>query len=134
MIDSTGIKAEGEGEWNTHKHGGSKRRIRRKIHVRIDKETLVVRVVDFTNRNGRNAPVLPDLLNQIPSDQEISSVNADGAYETRECDEAIAARNAHVVNPTRKSTSFWKPASARTIDRNKAVSGQLYLGLTLWRW
>jgi hypothetical protein len=27
LIDSTGIKAEGEGEWNARKHGGSKRRI-----------------------------------------------------------------------------------------------------------
>ncbi len=33
LIDSTGIKAEGEGEWNARKHGGSKRRIWRKIHI-----------------------------------------------------------------------------------------------------
>ena len=34
------VKAEGEGEWNTRKHGGSKRRIWRKIHIGIDEETL----------------------------------------------------------------------------------------------
>ncbi len=33
LIDSTGIKAEGEGEWNARKHGGSKRRLWRKIHI-----------------------------------------------------------------------------------------------------
>ena len=36
LIDSTGIKAEGEGEWNARKHGGPKRRIWRKIHIEID--------------------------------------------------------------------------------------------------
>ena len=36
LIDSMGIKAEGEGEWNARKHGGSKRRIWRKIHIGID--------------------------------------------------------------------------------------------------
>ena len=36
VINSTGIKAEGEGEWNARKHGGSKRRLWRKIHIGID--------------------------------------------------------------------------------------------------
>ena len=36
LIDSTGIKAEGEGAWNARKHGGSKRRIWRKRHIGID--------------------------------------------------------------------------------------------------
>ena len=42
LIDSTGIKAEGEGEWNGRKHGGPKRRIWRKIHIGIDEESLEV--------------------------------------------------------------------------------------------
>jgi hypothetical protein len=43
-VDSTGIKAvgEGEGEWNARKHGGSKRRVWRKTHIGIDEETLEV--------------------------------------------------------------------------------------------
>lgn len=36
LIDSTGIKSGGEGEWNARKHGGPKRRIWRKIHIGID--------------------------------------------------------------------------------------------------
>jgi hypothetical protein len=36
LIDSKGIKVEGEGEWNAHKHGGPKRRVWRKIHIAID--------------------------------------------------------------------------------------------------
>ena len=133
LIDSTGIKAEGEGEWNARKHGGSKRRIWRKIHIGIDEETLEVRAVEITSSNVGDAPVLPDLLNQIPSDQDIGSVTADGAYDTRKCHEAIAARNAHAVIPPRKNAKPWKPTSAGAIARNEAVSAQRYLGRTLWR-
>ena len=42
LVDSTGIKAEGEGEWNARKHGGSKRRIWRKIRIGIDEKTLEI--------------------------------------------------------------------------------------------
>ena len=133
LIDSTGIKAEGEGEWNARKHGGSKRRIWRKVHIGIDEETLEVRAVEITSSNVGDAPVLPDLLNQIPSDQDIGSVTADGAYDTHKCHETIAARNAHAVIPPRKNAKPWKPTSAGAIARNEAVSAQRYLGRTLWR-
>ena len=63
LIDSTGIKAEGEGEWNARKHGGSKRRVWRKIHIGIDEETLEVRAVEVTGSNIGDAPMLPELLN-----------------------------------------------------------------------
>lgn len=79
LIDSTGIKAEGEGEWNARKHGGEKTRIWRKIHIGIDEETLEVRAVEITGSNIADAPVLPELLEQIPPDQKISSGTADGA-------------------------------------------------------
>ena len=82
LIDSTGIKAEGEGEWNARKHGGSKHRIWRKIHIGIDEETLEVRAVEVTTNNVDDAPMLPELLGQIPLDQNIGSVTADGAYAT----------------------------------------------------
>ncbi len=85
LIDSTGIKVEGEGEWNARKHGGSKRRIWCKIHLGIDEETLEVRAVEITGSNIGDAPILPDLLGQIPVDQEIGSVTADGACDTRKC-------------------------------------------------
>ena len=76
LIDSTGIKAEGEGEWNARKHGGPKRRIWRKIHMGIDEETLQVRAVEVTTSNVGDAPMLPELLDQIPADQTIGSVTA----------------------------------------------------------
>ena len=89
LIDSTGIKAEGEGEWNARKHGGPKRRIWRKIHIGIDEETLEVRAVEVTTSNVGDAPMLPELLEQIPPDQVIGSITADGAYDTRKCHDAL---------------------------------------------
>lgn len=135
LIDSTGIKSKGEGEWNARKHGGSKRRIWRKIHIGIDEETLEVRAVEVTTSNVGDAPMLPELMNQISPDQDIGSVTADGAYDTRKCHDAIAARNAHAVIPPRKNAKPWKPTSAGAIARNDAISASRYLGRTIWkRW
>lgn len=133
LIDSTGIKAEGEGEWNARKHGGPKRRIWRKIHIGIDEQTLEVRAVEITGSNIGDAPMLPEMLDQIPPDQDVGSVTADGAYDTRKCHDAIAARGAHAVIPPRKNAKPWKPTSTGAIARNEAVRASRYLGKTLWR-
>ena len=99
LVDSTGIKARGEGEWNARKHGGPKRRLWRKIHIGIDEETLEIPAIEVTSSTIGDAPILPDLLNQIAPDQEIGSLTGDGACDTRKCHDAIAARNAHAFIP-----------------------------------
>lgn len=133
LIDSTGIKAEGEGEWNAGKHGGPKRRIWRKIHIGIDKETLEVRAVEITGSNIGDAPVLPELLDQIPANEHIGSVTADGADDTRKCHEAIAARNAVAVIPPRKNAKPWRPTSPGAVARNEALRASKCLGRAIWR-
>jgi hypothetical protein len=40
---------------------------------------------------------LPELLDQIPPDRALASVTADGAFDTRKCHDAIAARGAAAV-------------------------------------
>ena len=133
LVDSTGIKAEGEGEWNARKHGGPKRRLWRKIHIGIDEETLEIRAVEVTTSSIGDAPMLPDLLNQIPADEDLGSVTADGAFDTRKCHDAIAARNAHAVIPPRKNAKLWKADTPGAIARNEAVRSSKYLGRALWR-
>ncbi len=96
LIDSTGIKAEGDGEWCARKNGPSKprqslpgRRIQafadggRKIHLGTDAETLEIRAIEVTGAGVGDAPVLPELLDQIPAGQPIGKVSADGAYDIR---------------------------------------------------
>ncbi len=133
LVDSTGIKAEGEGEWNARKHGGSKRRLWRKIHIGIDEETLEIRAIEVTSSSIGDSPMLPGLLSQIAPIQEIGSVTADGAYDTRKCHDAIAARNAHAVIPPRKNAKLWKPDTPGAKARNEAVRSSKYLGRALWR-
>ena len=97
LIDSTGIKVEGEGEWNARKHVGPKRRVWRKVRPGIDEQTLEIRAVEVTSSDVGDAPMLPELLSQIPPEQEIASVTADGAFDTRKCHDAIAARGAAAI-------------------------------------
>jgi hypothetical protein len=61
-------KPEGECEWHTGKHGGSKRRQWRKIHLGVDEQTLEIRAIEITGSQIGDAPMLPDLLGQIPAD------------------------------------------------------------------
>ena len=133
LIDSTGIKDEGEGEWDARQHGGPKRRLWRKIHIGIDEQTLEIRAIEVTSSSIGDAPILPDLLNQIPPGQELGSVTADGAYDTRKCHDAIAARNAHAVVPPRKNAKLWRLDTPGAGARNEAVRSSKYLGRALWR-
>ena len=56
LIDSTGIKVEGE--WNARKRGGPKRRVRRKLHIGIDELTLEISAVEIIGSNTGDAPML----------------------------------------------------------------------------
>ena len=133
LVDSTGIKVEGEGEWHTRKHGGSKRRVWRKLHLGIDEGTLEIRAVEVTSSNVGAAPMLPDLLAQLPPDQEIATVTADGAYDTRACHNAIADRGAAAIIPPRRNARPWKPDTAGARARNEILRTSKHLGRALWR-
>ncbi len=133
LVDSTGINVEGEGEWNARKHGGSKRRVWRKIHLGINEKTLEVRAVEITGSHIGDAPILPDLLSQIRVEEKIASVTADDAYDTRKCHDAIAERGAHAVIPPRKNAKLWKTVTAGAVARNEALRASKYLGRSIWR-
>ena len=77
--------------------------------------------------------MLPDLIRQIPADERIGSVTADGAYDTRKCHDAIAARGAHAIIPPRKNAKPWKVITAGAMARNEALRASKYLGRALWR-
>jgi hypothetical protein len=88
---------------------------------------------EVTSSGIGDAPMLPDLLNQIPADHDLGRVTADGAYDTRKCHDAIAARNAHAVIPPRKNAKMWKPDTPGARARNEAVRSSKYLGRAMWR-
>lgn len=133
LVDSTGIKFLGEGEWKRMKHGADYRRQWRKVHLAIDAHTLEVRAIEVTDNSVGDAPMLPELLGQIPTDETIGSISGDGAYDTKACHAAIARRQAHAVIPPRKNAKLWKIKHMGDLARNEAVRACLRLGRRLWK-
>ena len=76
--------------------------------------------------------MLGDLLNQIPQDERIDSVYTDGAYDTKQCRQVIADRQAHAVIPP-KNAKPWKDTKSSSLERNELLRTIKRLGRTLWK-
>ncbi|MDD2729295.1 IS5 family transposase [Malikia sp.] len=87
LVDSTGLKMMGEGEWKRKKHGAEYRRQWRKLHLGLDAQMLEIRAIEVTPNSVGDAPVLSSLLGQIDPDEALLSVSGDGAYDTKACHE-----------------------------------------------
>jgi len=61
------------------------------------------------------------LLDQIPANEKIASVSGDGAYDTKDCHEAIALRAAQAIIPTRKNAKPWKANRCGADARNEIL-------------
>ena len=99
----------------------------------IDAKTLQIRAVQLTTNNVSDSQVLGDLLNQIPQDERINSVYTDGAYDTKQCRQVIADRQAHAVIPPRKNAKPWKDTKSSSLERNELLRTIKRLGRTLWK-
>jgi hypothetical protein len=84
--------------------------------------------MEVTDNSIGDAPVLPELLTQIPVDERIASVSGDGAYDTKDCHEAIALRAAHAIIPTRKNAKPWKTNRCGADARNDILRATRRLG------
>jgi len=133
LVDSTGIKMLGEGEWKRKKHGAEYRRQWRKVHLGIDADTLEIRAVEITDNSIGDAPMLPELLKQIPATETLLSVRGDGAYDTKACYDAICSRQAAAIIPIRKRAKRWKETTAGAKARNETLAATAYLGRTIWK-
>lgn len=135
LVDSTGIKFLGDGEWQARKHGVQGRRQWRKVHLAMDTATSDIRAVEFTPSSDGDSPVLPELLDQIPDGEEIGTVTADGAYDTRRCYSAIIDRQATAIIPIRKNGRPWKEDCPAAIARNETLRATRHYRRAFWkRW
>lgn len=135
LVDSTGIKFPGDGEWQVRTHGTSGRRQWRKVHLAMDTTTSDIRAVEFTPSRDGDSPVLPDLLEQIPEDEQVGTVIADGAYDTRRCHAAIIARDAEAIIPVRRNGRLRKEDGSAAKARNEILRATRRFGRSLWkRW
>lgn len=111
VVDSTGIKVYGEGEWKVRQHGLSRRRTWRKLHLGVDEATLEFVAVAVSTNDFKDSQILPDLLEQV--EDKISQVSADGAYDSRNCYEAIRQREARAAIPPQKRAKIWQHGNTK---------------------
>ncbi|MBE3639037.1 transposase [Mangrovicoccus sp. HB182678] len=88
-MECTGIRFRGDGEWLSRKHGPTRRRKWRKVHLAMAIATGDICTVEFTSSRHGDRPVLPELLPQIPTGEQIETVTADGTFDSHRCHAAI---------------------------------------------
>jgi transposase len=103
VIDSTGLKVFGAGEWQREKHDGQGRRTWRKLHLAVDPDTGEILASELTTVEDGDASQVGPLLDQISG--PIASVTADGAYDGAPVYRTIAERDpaAAVIIPPRST-------------------------------
>jgi hypothetical protein len=111
VVDSTGVKVYGEGEWKTRQHGVSKRRTWRKLHLGVDEATGEILAAVVTGNETHDGQVLEELLDQIEGD--IEQVTTDGTYDHRHCYDDITQRGAQPVIPPRKDAKIWQHGNCK---------------------
>jgi hypothetical protein len=133
VVDSTGLKVFGEGEWKVRQHGWSKRRLWRKLHLAVNEATGEVLAHKLTPSNVHDGPVLPALLAQI--DGPLEQVSADKAYDSFGCHKAILAKDARPVIPPRKGAAITPPPGAKDPPptRGSIVKRITEIGSKAWK-
>ena len=90
VLDSTGLKVYGAGEWQREKHGERGRRTWRKLHLAVDPDRGEILASELTSNQVGDLSMVGPLLDQIPG--PIASVLADGAYDAEPVYRAVAER------------------------------------------
>lgn len=99
VIDSTGLKLYGEGEWKVRLHGADKRRTWRKFHLAVDAQRQQLTAALITEKELLDRNALAELL--VQADSQIEVVCADGAYDFEQCYRAIKKQGARALIPPR---------------------------------
>jgi hypothetical protein len=113
IVDSTGLKVFGEGEWKVKVHGTNIHRTWRKVHLLVDRETGQIAAVQTTDNRVGDASVLPALLPQVLNGD---MVLGDGAYHTKNLHREIFSRGGTLLSPPPKNAKRW---SRQTLKRDE---------------
>ncbi len=130
IVDSTGLKIMGQGQWAAAKHGAKGIRAWRKLHVGVDANGVIV-AERLTDSAIDDCTVVPDLLDQVES--KIARFTADGAYDTWSIRHALAARGATVVVPPSKTAALSGGDSPAGRARDAAVVRVHEVGRRQWK-
>ncbi len=134
LVDSTGLKIFGEGEWKMKMHGKSKRRTWRKLHLGVDEATQQIPAVDLTLNSVGDQEHLPNILNKVPKEISLGRVTADGIYDTWGCYDAANDHGATMIVPPRKNAVDPPDKTGRkNHPRGKAIRACDALGREEWK-
>jgi hypothetical protein len=113
VMDSTGLKIYGEGEWKVRMHGVSKRRTWCKLHIGANPDDGEIQAVILTEHSVSDDATVEVLLEQI--EQEIINFGADGAYDKRKVYDSLNAHspNVNILIPPRKNARIWKHGNTK---------------------
>jgi hypothetical protein len=106
VLDTSGFKVYGEGEWKVRQQGWSKRRTWRKLHLGVDEATGEIVAAVASEAGVTDDDVVPDLVAQV--ERPIRQVSADGAYDKRKCYEALEKTGTKVRIPPRRDAKIWQ--------------------------
>jgi IS5 family transposase len=104
ILDSTGLKVYGEGEWKVRRHGYSRRRTWLKLHLAVDAGTHEIQAAVVSEPGVTDEEAAPDLLGQVG--EPVSGVGADGSYDRRSVYEELDRRGARAVIPPRRDAKI----------------------------
>ncbi len=132
VVDGSGIKIFGEGEWKMRQHGKEKRRTWRKLHIAVDESTQDIVMSVISDANVHNGEVLSLLL---PSKGKlaVSQVTGDGAYDSHDCYLAAINIGAKPCFPPRENAARRKATDETWRLRNHAVGRVREKGLKKWK-
>ena len=129
VVDSSGLKVYGEGEWKVRKHGWSKHRRWSKIHIGVDEGTQEVVACVVSEADMADCEALPQLLNEV--DQALRQVSTDGGYDTEGCYRACEERGAQAVIPPRENAVV--NAGPEWAGRNATLERIAAIGRAAWK-
>lgn len=135
VMDSTGLKVYGEGEWKMRTHGKSKRRTWRKLHIGADPASGEIEAVALTENSVSDAEMVEPMLRQI--EQPIDRFAADGIYDQRKVYDALnqQAPQAKVLIPPRKNARIWQHGNSKAerLKRDENLRAVRKLGRNTWK-
>ena len=129
VIDSTGLKIYGEGEWKVRAHGKSKRRSWKKLHLAVDPATHEIVGCELTDHKTHDCDVIDIALPEQP----LGDVCADGAYDNQNSYDAIVKRGGTPFIPPRSGACKTKRPSPGMAMRNHTVEACWAIGRDAWK-
>lgn len=133
VLDSTGLKVYGEGEWKVRKHGDSRRRTWLKLHLAIDPQTPEIQAAMVSDPGVTDAEAVPDLLKQV--ENPVTGASADGAYDRREVYEELERRGARAVIPPRRDAVIQRHGNTAgpRLARDENLRRMRRIGRAAWK-